>query len=43
MEALYRLADNLEYREEELNQRRIEKRKKRGGFKEGIVFERVYE
>lgn len=43
MEVLYGLADNLGYSEEDLNNERIEKRKKRGGFKRGIVLERVYE
>jgi len=43
MEVLYGLADNLGYSEEELNNRRVEKREKRGGFKEGIVLERVHE
>lgn len=42
MEVLYGLADNLGYSEEELNKKRIEKREKRGGFKEGVVLERVY-
>jgi len=43
MEVLYGLADNLGYSEEDLNNRRIEKREKRGGFKEGIVLMRVHE
>jgi len=43
MEVLYGLADKLGYSEEELNQRRVEKREKLGGFKEGIVLMRVYE
>jgi len=43
MEVLYGLADNMGYSEEDLNKRRIEKREKRGGFKEGIVLERVYD
>lgn len=42
MEVLYGLADNMGYSEEELNKKRIEKREKRGGFKEGVVLERVY-
>jgi predicted house-cleaning noncanonical NTP pyrophosphatase (MazG superfamily) len=43
MEVLYGLADNLGYSEEDLNNKRLEKREKRGGFKKGIVLERVYE
>ena len=43
MEVLYGLADNLGYSEEELNRKRIEKREKRGGFKEGIVLLKSYE
>ncbi|GLC31682.1 nucleoside triphosphate pyrophosphohydrolase [Clostridium omnivorum] len=43
MEVLYGLADNLGYSEEDLNNKRIEKREKRGGFKEGVVLLKVYE
>lgn len=43
MEVLYGLADNLGYSEEDLNNKRIEKREERGGFKEGVVLLKVYE
>lgn len=43
MEVLFGLADNMGYSEEELLKKRDEKREERGGFKEGIVLERVYE
>lgn len=43
MEVLYGLADNLGYCEEDLNNKRLEKREKRGGFKEGVVLLKVYE
>jgi predicted house-cleaning noncanonical NTP pyrophosphatase (MazG superfamily) len=42
MEVLFGLAENLGYREEDLVRKREEKREERGGFKEGIVLERVY-
>ena len=37
MEVLYGLANELGYSEEELNKKREEKLKARGGFKEGIL------
>ncbi|MBC2579163.1 nucleoside triphosphate pyrophosphohydrolase [Clostridium sp. DJ247] len=43
MEVLFGLAENMGYSEEELLQKRLEKKKERGGFREGIVLERVYE
>jgi predicted house-cleaning noncanonical NTP pyrophosphatase (MazG superfamily) len=43
MEVLFGLADNLGYSEEDLIRKREEKREERGGFKEGIVLERVYD
>jgi predicted house-cleaning noncanonical NTP pyrophosphatase (MazG superfamily) len=42
MEVLVGLANSLGYREEDLLKKRNEKREDRGGFKEGIVLERVY-
>ena len=41
MEVLYGLANELGYSEEELNKKREEKLKERGGFKEGIVLKSV--
>ena len=41
MEVLYGLAKELGYSEEELNKKREEKLKERGGFKEGIVLKSV--
>lgn len=43
MEVLFGLADHLGYSEEDLMKKREEKREERGGFKEGIILERVYE
>lgn len=43
MEVLFGLAENLGYSEEDLVKKRMEKKEERGGFKEGIVLERVYE
>lgn len=43
MEVLFGLAENMGYSEEDLMKKRIEKRERRGGFKEGIVLEKVYE
>lgn len=43
MEVLFGLAENLGYSEEDLMRKREEKRGERGGFKEGIVLEKVYE
>ncbi|MGL4873122.1 MAG: MazG-like family protein [Clostridium sp.] len=41
MEVLFALADNLGYTEEELINKRLEKKNERGGFKEGIILEEV--
>ena len=41
MEVLFGLANELGYREEELNKKREEKLEERGGFKEGIVLKNV--
>ncbi|ALU37897.1 nucleoside triphosphate pyrophosphohydrolase [Clostridium autoethanogenum] len=43
MEVLFGLAENLGYSEEDLMKKRLEKKEERGGFKDGIVLERVYE
>jgi predicted house-cleaning noncanonical NTP pyrophosphatase (MazG superfamily) len=43
MEVLIGLANMLGYSEEELMKKRLEKFEDRGGFKEGIVLERVHE
>lgn len=43
MEVLFGLAENMGYSEENLIKKRLEKKEERGGFKEGIVLERVYE
>lgn len=43
MEVLFALAKNLGYSEEELLNKRLEKRQARGGFDENIVLEKVYE
>lgn len=43
MEVLFGLAKNLGYSEEELINKRLEKREERGGFEEGIVLEKVWE
>ena len=42
MEVLFGLAHNLGYSEEDLLNKRKEKLKERGGFKEGIVLKKVY-
>lgn len=42
MEVLFGLAEDLGYSEEDLVRAREEKREERGGFKKGIVLERVY-
>lgn len=42
MEVLFGLAHNLGYSEEELLNRREEKFRERGGFKESIVLKKVY-
>ena len=42
MEVLFGLAHNLGYSEEDLINKRNEKLKARGGFKEGIVLKKVY-
>ena len=43
MEVIFGLAENMEYSEEELLKKRMEKKEERGGFGEGIVLEKVYE
>lgn len=43
MEVLFALAKKLGYSEEELLNKRLEKREARGGFDENIVLEKVYE
>jgi len=43
MEVLFGLADSLGFSEEELLRKREEKKEERGGFKEGIVLEGVFE
>lgn len=42
MEVLFGLAHNLGYSEEDLLNKRKEKLKERGGFKDGIVLKKVY-
>lgn len=42
MEVLFGLAEDLGYSEEELVMARDEKKEERGGFREGIVLEKVY-
>lgn len=42
MEVLFGLAEVLGFSEEELVKARDDKKEERGGFKEGIVLERVY-
>lgn len=42
MEVLFGLSEDLGYSEEDLVRAREEKKEERGGFKEGIVLERVY-
>jgi predicted house-cleaning noncanonical NTP pyrophosphatase (MazG superfamily) len=41
MEVLFGLTESLGYSEEDLVKKREEKREERGGFKEGIVLEKV--
>lgn len=41
MEVLFALADNLGYSEEELLNKREEKKSLRGGFKKGIILKKV--
>jgi len=43
MEVLFGLANALGYSEEDLINKRNEKKEERGGFKKGIVLEKVYE
>ncbi|KOA18069.1 hypothetical protein CLHOM_35820 [Clostridium homopropionicum DSM 5847] len=43
MEVIFALAKNLGFSEEELLNKRLEKREARGGFDENIVLEKVYE
>jgi len=42
MEVLFGLAKNLGYSEEDLLNKRAEKKKERGGFEQGIVLKQVY-
>ena len=42
MEVIFGLAHQLGYSEEQLLARRNQKLKERGGFKEGIILEKVY-
>ncbi|MFL0247345.1 phosphoribosyl-ATP pyrophosphohydrolase [Candidatus Clostridium stratigraminis] len=42
MEVLFGLAESLGYSEEDLIRKREMKKEERGGFKEGIVLEKVY-
>lgn len=41
LEVLFALSDNLGYSEEDLLNKRLEKKEERGGFKEGIVLKEV--
>ncbi|MDQ0461512.1 putative house-cleaning noncanonical NTP pyrophosphatase (MazG superfamily) [Clostridium sardiniense] len=43
MEVLFALADNLGYSEEELLNKRAEKKSQRGSFKKGIILKKVIE
>ncbi|KGK86566.1 nucleoside triphosphate pyrophosphohydrolase [Clostridium sp. HMP27] len=43
MEVIFALSKNLGYTEEDLLNKRLEKRETRGGFDENIVLEKVYE
>ncbi|MBU3187228.1 nucleoside triphosphate pyrophosphohydrolase [Clostridium estertheticum] len=43
MEVLFGLANALGYSEEDLINKRNEKKEERGGFEKGIVLEKVYE
>ena len=43
MEVLFALADNLGYSEKDLIDKRNERKESRGGFKERIILEKVYE
>lgn len=43
MEVIFALAKNLGYSEEELIQKRNEKREERGGFDNKIILEKVYD
>lgn len=42
MEVFFGLAEDLGYSEKDLVRAREEKNEDRGGFKEGVVLERVY-
>ena len=42
MEVLYALAGSLGYSEEDLDNKRKDKREERGGFEAGLVLERTY-
>jgi predicted house-cleaning noncanonical NTP pyrophosphatase (MazG superfamily) len=43
MEVLFGLAENMGYSESDLVQKRLEKKKERGGFEKGIILERVWD
>lgn len=43
MEVIFSLAKNLGYSEEDLIQKRLEKKNEKGGFDDNIVLEKVYE
>ena len=43
MEVLFGLANMLGYSEEQLLKKRLEKFEERGGFRDGVVLERVHE
>ncbi len=43
MEVIFALAKNLGFSEEDLLNKRIEKKEARGGFDKNIVLEKVYE
>lgn len=42
MEVIFVLADKLGYKEDELMKKREEKSEERGGFKGGIILQKVY-
>lgn len=42
MEVLFGLAEDLGFSEEELLKARVDKRKERGGFREGIILDNVF-
>lgn len=43
LEVVFALADNLGYSEEDLFKLQSDKKEKRGGFKKGIILNKVYE